>query len=164
MLKNKIEQLLCRYLKELNIFNTFYKTFTNKDLEDVYNEYCENVNNYLYLINNKSYNKSITTQTVNLQNILSDWRIIIDFNRIIFLATTNDIVKFFNDNNIYDKLIKNIFLDRHMSLSQYHQLFIFRALSPLEYLKYAFDWHKTVEGEIYWREINKKFINEFTKI
>ena len=41
MLKNKIEQLLCRYLKELNIFDTFYKTFTNKDLEDVYNEYCE---------------------------------------------------------------------------------------------------------------------------
>ncbi len=72
MLKNKIEQLLCRYLKELNIFDTFYKTFTNKYLEDVYNEYCEHGNNYLYLINNKSYNKSITTQTVNLQNILSD--------------------------------------------------------------------------------------------
>lgn len=115
-MKNKqiplIDKLFYRFLKENNMYIPFRKC-SNKELtliemlkssssQDIFSTFI------IYGLKNDSYENNILRQKRKLINFLRNYKNAEKFNTILFSIVKDDIVSYFEENNLFDIFYKDI--------------------------------------------------------
>lgn len=115
-MKNKqiplIDKLFYRFLKENNMYIPFRKC-SNKELtliEMLKQPYSQDIfpTFIIYGLKNDSYENNILRQKRKLINFLRNGKNVEKFNTILFSIVKDDIVSYFEENNLFDIFYKDI--------------------------------------------------------
>lgn len=115
-MKNKqiplIDKLFYRFLKENNMYILFRKC-SNKELtliEMLKQPYSQDIFStfIIYGLKNDSYENNILRQKRKLINFLRNGKNVEKFNTILFSIVKDDIVSYFEENNLFDIFYKDI--------------------------------------------------------